>query len=110
MARTQRKTLPAKNPEARLNQLINDAMNLAEQKLRDGTASSQIITTLLQMGTVKAKLELKKLESDLKVADARVKQMENEENSSVLYAEALKAFASYQGTPMEDEYDDEDDY
>lgn len=110
MAGSRRKSIPAKNPEARLNQLINDAMNLAEDKLKNGTASSQLIVTLLQMGTMKTKLELKKLESDLRVADAKVKQIENEENSSVLYAEALKAFASYQGTPVEDDFDDEDDY
>lgn len=108
MATTKRKSLPARNPEARENQLINLAMNLAEQKLRDGTASSQIITTLLHMGTVKAQLELKKLESDVRVADAKVEQMEKAENSAELYAEALKAFKSYQGAPLEDDYDEED--
>lgn len=108
MASTKRKSLPARNPELRMNQLINDAINLTEKKLKDGTATSQMITTLLQMGTVKAKLELKKLESDVRVADAKVQQMENAENSAELYAQALKAFRSYQGTPLEDDFDEED--
>ena len=38
------KMRPAISPEARENQCISLAMDLAEQQLRDGTASSQLIT------------------------------------------------------------------
>lgn len=110
MAGTKRKSLPARNPEARENQLINLAMNAAEEKLKNGTATSQIIVTLLKLGTMRAQLELEKIRSDLKVAEAKVQQIENQENSAVLYEEALKAFKSYQGAPMEEDFDDEEDY
>ena len=39
---------PALTPEARENQLISLAIDLAEQQLRDGTASSQVITHYLK--------------------------------------------------------------
>lgn len=109
MARANRKSSPARTPEARENQLINLAMNLAEQKLRDGTASSQIITTLLNLATTKHQLENEKLRSDLRVADAKIKAMERQESSQDLYAKALAAFRSYQGEFPEDDYEDEED-
>ena len=47
-----RKIRPALSPEARENQLIDLAVNLAEQQLLDGTASSQVITHFLKLGHV----------------------------------------------------------
>ena len=38
---------PALTPEARENQMIALAENLAEQQLRDGTASSQVIFPII---------------------------------------------------------------
>lgn len=106
-----RKTLPARNPESRMDQLINDAVNLAEKKLKDGTASSQIITTLLNYATTKYQLENEKLRSDLKVADAKIKAIESQNDSKDLYAKALAAFRSYQGVHTEeDEFDEEDEF
>lgn len=102
-----RKKIPARTLEGRENQLIDLAVDLAEKKLRDGTASSQIIVTLLNLATTKTKLELEKLRSDLKVADAKVTQIENQQTSRDLYEQALNAFRSYSGQQYEeDEYDD----
>lgn len=108
MEKSQQKTLPARTPEARENQLINLAINLAEQKLRDGTASSQIITTLLNMATTKYQLENEKLRSDLKVASAKIEQMQNQGDMKDMYEKALVAFRTYQGNVEieEDEYDE----
>jgi hypothetical protein len=103
-----RKSTPARTPEARENQLINLAMNLAEKKLRDGTASSQIITTLLNLGTAKAQLEKAKVESDLRVAEAKIEAMKSSEDVKELMSAALMAMKSYQGLSMEEEIDDED--
>lgn len=102
-----RKTIPGRTPEERENQLIALAWDLAEEKLRKGTASSQLITLLLSQATRKAKLELDKLRSDVEVANARVKALENQETSKELYAKAIAAFKSYSGSVDED---DEDDY
>ena len=51
---------PALTPEARENQMIDLAVNLAEQQLRDGTAKSQVIVHFLKLGTQRAKLEQEK--------------------------------------------------
>ena len=53
---------PALTADARERQLINLATNLAEQQLRDGTASSQVITHYLKLGTTKEKIEQEILE------------------------------------------------
>lgn len=100
-----RQPMPARTLEARQNQLISAAVDLAYEKLLDGTASSQIITTLLNWASVKAQLELERLRSDLRVADAKVKQIESQESSRELYENAIAAFKSYSG-----HVDDEEDY
>lgn len=48
-----KKMRPALTPEARENQMISLAVDLAEQQLRDGTASSQVITHFLKLGTTR---------------------------------------------------------
>lgn len=99
--------MPARTPEARENQLINLAVDLAEKKLRDGTASSQIITTLLNLATTKTQLEMEKIRSDLRVSDAKIKQIETQQTSSELYEEALAAFKTYSGN---NEYEEDDEW
>ena len=85
---------PALTPEARENQLVSLAVDLAEKQLREGTASSQVITHYLKLGSTKEKIEKEILE----------KQKELIENSEKLYADALKAFRGYSGHG--DEVDD----
>lgn len=109
MGQTKKKPIPARTPEGRANQLINLAMNSAEEKLRNGTATSQIITSILNWGTAKYQLEIDKLRSDLRVAEAKIEQMKRSEDSKDLYEKALVAFRSYQSVP-EDDYYDEDNY
>lgn len=106
--RSRKKSMPARTEEGRENQLINLAVNLAERKLRDGTASSQIIAMLIQAGLTKSRLEIEKLKSDLAVAQAKIKQMESQETSKDLYEKAIQAFKSYTGQVYEE--DEDDDY
>ena len=103
-----RKTLPARTPKERENQLISLAVDLAEKKLQDGTASSQIIALLLNLATTKAQLELEKMRSDVAVANAKVQMMESQETSKELYEKVLHAFKRYSGSDEED--DEDDDY
>lgn len=105
-----RKELPARTPEARENQLINLAVDEAERRLRNGTASSQIITLLLKLATTKAKLELEKLRSDISLQKAKEQEIEDKASNSDMYAEALAAFRSYKGDMYDEEWDDDEDY
>ena len=61
-----RKRRPALSPEARENQLISLAVDLAEKQLQEGTASSQVITHYLKLGSTKERLEKEKLEEENK--------------------------------------------
>ena len=106
MGKTSRKTRkirPALTPEAREEQLISLATNLAEQQLIDGTASSQVITHYLKLATVQEKLKNDKLIEENKLLKARTEQIESTKRSEELMAEAIKAFRTYSG--QDDDYD-----
>lgn len=107
MEKTTKKSKPVRTRAARENQLINLAVELAEKKLRDGTASSQIITTLLNLASAKYKLELKKLESDVSLSEAKIENLKQSENAMTMYEDALKAFKSYKGDQSDEEDEDE---
>lgn len=95
---------PALTPEARENQMISLAVDLAEQQLREGTASSQVITHYLKLGSVREKLERERLTEENRLLKAKTKAIENAEEVKVLYEEALKAMRNYGGQGDPDEY------
>lgn len=99
------RSLPALDPESRENQLISLAVNLAEEKLRDGTASNQLIVHYLKLGSTKERLEKEKLEKENELLKAKTEALESAKRSEELYAEAIKAITRYSG-----HYDDEEDY
>lgn len=88
---------PALTPEARENQLISLAVDLAEQQLRDGTASAQVITHYLKLGATTAQLEKKNLEKDIELKEAKTKALESAERQEELYANAIRAMREYNG-------------
>jgi len=92
-------------PEAREKQIISAAMNLAEEQILDGTASSQVITHFLKLGSTTAKLEKEKAEGELELLRAKVKQLESQAHSEELYANAIKAFQRYSGNGGEEDED-----
>lgn len=97
---------PALSPEARENQMIALAVDLAEQQLRDGTASAQVITHFLKLGTSKTELEKEKLRQENKVLEAKAKAYESSEETKILYENALKAMRNYAGFGDPDEYEE----
>lgn len=97
---------PALTPEARENQMIALAMDLVEQRLRDGTASSQETTHFLKAASQKSKLELERLKLENELTAAKTKVLANAEEIKVLYEEALKAMRRYGGHGEEEEYDE----
>ena len=92
-----RKKPPAKNPEERAADLINAAYDHAEKMFENGTASSQITTHFLELGTRKAELENLKKEYEIKLLQARTDAIKNAEKVEKIYLEALKAMSIYQG-------------
>jgi hypothetical protein len=102
---SEKRPRPALTPEARENQLIAMAVDMAEEQLMNRTASSQVLTHYLKLATVKEKLELKKLESEINLQNAKAEQVKSMQRSEELMAEAIKAFKEYSGRG-EDRYDD----
>lgn len=91
------KRAPAKTIEARENQLISLAMDEAERQILAGTASSQMITHFLKLGTTRERLEKQKLEEENKLLKARTEAIESQKRIEELYTEALNAMRRYGG-------------
>lgn len=94
---------PALTPEARENQMIALAVDLAEKQLIEGTASSQVITHFLKLATTRERLEKEKLEKENELLRAKTEAIESAKRVEELYSDALRAMRSYRG-----ETDDED--
>lgn len=93
---------PASTPEARETQLIGYAVDLAEQQLINGTASSQVITHYLKLGSTKERLEREILEEQKKLITAKTEALESAKKVEELYANALAAMRKYSGTEDEE--------
>lgn len=97
---------PALTPEEREGRMISLATDLAERQLLDGTASSQVITHYLKLGTVKEQLELEKLKKENRLLEAKSEALESAARVEQLYENAIKSFGIYHGDiPPEDDED-----
>lgn len=99
-----KKIRPALSPEARENQMISLAVDLAEKQLLEGTASSQVITHYLKLGTMNHKLELEKLAKENELLKAKTETLQSAQRVEELYSNALEAMRNYSG--YEEQVDD----
>ena len=95
---------PAMTPEARENQLIALATDLAEDQLLNGTASTQVIVHYLRLGSSKELLEKEMLAQKTKLVTAQTEKIRSDAHSEELYAEAMQAMRQYAGKADHDEY------
>lgn len=107
--KTTKKIRPALTPEARENQLISLAVDLAEKQLLEGTASSQVITHYLKLGTTKEKIEREILAEQKKLITAKTENLQSAKRIEELYTNALNAMKSYSGQTVDNEDDFYDD-
>ena len=96
-----RKIRPALTPEARENQLISLAIDLAEKQLIEGTASSQVIAHYLKLGSTGYKIEKRKLERETELLEAKTESLQSAKRVEELYAEAMEAFKGYHSSSEE---------
>lgn len=89
---------PATTPEARENQMVNLAVDLAEKQLLAGTASSQVITHYLKLGTTREALEKEKLIRENELLREKAKSLASNEKREELYSAALDAMRKYSGS------------
>lgn len=99
---------PALNPEARENQLIALAVDLVEQRLRDGTASAQETTHFLKLASRKAKLEAERAELENELIKAKTQAIHDQADIKTLYKDAIAAMRRYSGHGSDSEEDEEE--
>ena len=102
-----RQIRPALTPEARENQLISLAVDLAENQLQEGTASAQVITHYLKLGSTKERIEKEILEKQKELITARTEALQSSKKIEELYTNAISAMRRYSGQSGEQ---DDDEY
>ena len=104
--KTRRK--PATTPEGRENEMVSAAIDLAEKQIRSGSASSQVITHFLKLGSTRERLEQQRLEHENELTRVKIEAIESQKRVEELYKEALTAMRSYSGDLPVPESDVED--
>lgn len=94
---------PALSPEARENQMIALAIDLVEQRLLDGTASSQETTHFLKLASSKARLEKDILEKQKQLIEAKTESLQSAKKIEELYENAMEAMRKYSGSGGSDD-------
>ena len=89
---------PANNPEVREQQMIALAVDLAEKQLLEGTASSQVITHYLKLGSIREKLEREKLVEENRLLRAKAAAIDSQIETTKLYEDAIRAMKIYDGS------------
>lgn len=102
---TKRRRPPARTPEAKENEMVSLALDLAEKQLAEGTASSQVITHFLKLGSTKEKIEKEILEEKKKLMRAKTEALESAKRVEELYQKAMDAMKSYTGNSASEDYD-----
>lgn len=98
-----RRRQKATTPEAREKQLIALAYDRAEEHLINGTASQQLITHFLKLGSTREELEKSLIDGKAKLVGAQVENLEISRRNEDSAAKAIEALRRYTGTA-----DDED--
>ena len=102
---------PAMNMDDQEDQLIALATDLAIKRLRDGTASNQLVSEIIKFGTAKERLAKEKLQRENELLRAKTEAIKSSEENKRLYTAAIKAMGIYSGTLDDDEDElDETDY
>ncbi len=99
---------PATTVEGREIQLVALAVDVAEEQMRNGKVSAQVLTHYLKLGTERERLEREKLRKENTLLDAKANALASAERMERLYDEALKAMRTYQGHPDEAAYEAEE--
>lgn len=100
---------PATTPDGRENQLISLAHDLAEQRMRDGTASAQEVTHFLKLGSSRERLEQERLRHENELTKVKIENMEAQTRIEELYVNAIASMRAYSGAPPEEVEEDYED-
>lgn len=94
---------PATTPQGRESQMVAKAMRLAEQQLEDGTASAQVITHYLKLGSSREHLEQERLRHENELMKVKREALEGQKRIEELYVNAIQAMRAYGGHSQDEE-------
>lgn len=92
-----RRRSTARTPEAREDELAALAYDLAERQIREGSASSQVVTHFLKAGSRRERMEQMRMTHEIELMEVKKKQIEGQQHLEELFADAIGAMRSYQG-------------
>lgn len=92
-----RRRSAARTPEAREDELAAAAYDLAESQIREGSASSQVITHFLKAGSRRERMDLLKAEHEIELMEVKKQQLQGQQRLEELFGDAINAMRSYQG-------------
>lgn len=98
---------PGKTLQSREKQLIKLATDLAEKRMKDGTATAQVIIHYLKLGTITEELAREKLKQENLLLQAKTDAYASAKRLEEIYLEALNAMRTYSGR-QSDEIDEDD--
>lgn len=100
---------PATTLEGREGQLVAKAVDLAEKQLEEGTASAQVISHFLKLGSTRELLEQQRLRHEVELLQAKTQMIESQQRMEEMYANAIRALGIYSGNaPQEAQESNED--
>ncbi|MPM13116.1 hypothetical protein SDC9_59471 [bioreactor metagenome] len=102
----ERRIRPGLTPETREDQMVALAMNLAEKQMLEGTASSQVISHFLKIGSTEQRIRKEILAEEKELIKAKTEMLKSEKRTEELYEEAIKAMRIYAGQDVIDEEED----
>ena len=88
---------PALSQEAKENYLISLAMDLVEERLANGTATSQEVCHFLKLGSTRERIEKEILERQKGLIEAKTENYQTAKHIEELYTEAIDAMRRYSG-------------
>lgn len=94
---------PALTPAGREARCVAYAMDLVESRLLNGTASSQETTFFLKLGLQERQLELKRMEKEVMLLEAKADQINSAKENKELYANAIEAMRRYSAHSSDEE-------
>ena len=96
---------PALTPEDRTDQLVALAFDLAEERLRDKSASNQLIAEIMRYGSAKERLQNEKIQRENEMLKVKAEAYKAMQHSQEMYEKVLAAMKSYSG-----HFDEEEPY
>lgn len=90
---------PPIDDQAMESKMISLALKQAQKQLEQGTASSQIVTHFLRLGSTRAQIELEELQLKNRLLEEKIVAEQSGQRLNEMFQEVLEALRSYSYVP-----------